>query len=347
MKLLRAFDQTALVHQPHFRCGPIIICLFILTGVSGLSGCSTVGHVVDPLNFRGLGKNPVRIGITELKWTTPPLMLPRHSLLNDNLAFYLNEPVIFDLLLPRQIRVHLYSGRINYALLAPGDYCRVSLCEDARLLAMARNTEGQILRRGLIIVSADSDIKTLEDLKMRRFHLLPRDDPLNLAARDLLLEADIAEDDLDQGLLGLGIGTRHISSFEVAKSVNFEKDTAGVIDAREYEKWPKTDGNFLLLNPSQDMYRVLGETVSVPVGFVVASVHNSPELDKKVKNYLLNVVEKRQLVIKPMGYSGFTAPIAPEQYEPFMRLYRRTYPPETEPADDDAAEEVPTTLTGP
>ncbi|NLX15242.1 MAG: PhnD/SsuA/transferrin family substrate-binding protein, partial [Phycisphaerales bacterium] len=239
-----------------------------LIGMALLSlaaGCSTVAHVVDPLNLRGLGQQPIRVGITRLEFP-PPLFVPKHSLFNDNMAIHLNKPVCFELLNPRQIRVHLGTGRLHFAMLSAGDFEQVASADTYEILAVPKDMRGRTIRQGLIVVAPNSPWQSLGDLKNQHFHFLQRDDSLNDAALGALLAAGISKSELSQGFLGLGtnLGMRHINSVEVAKRVVLDPRAAGVIDEDDYSQWMQTGGSLMLLNPSRDEVRVIARTVAVP-----------------------------------------------------------------------------------
>lgn len=308
--------------------------------VALVNGCSTL----DPLNVRTLGKPPIRVGVAKYEITPTLFFLPKWSLLNDDLALYLNEPVAFQLMTPRQIRVHLGTGRLKFAMLSPGDYCQVAAEDNHRVLAVATDAQGKTSRRGLIIVAANSPIHSISELKGQRFHFMPEGDVLNEAALGALLEAGVVKADLDRGILGLELDTRHISSAEVVKSVVLEGKAGGVIDEADYNKWAETGGVVLLPVPlpSRDQVRVIGRTVRVPYGPFVVSIHTSPELTERVADYLLNVVPQRKLVLAPMGYGGFVAPVDDKQYEPFFEIHRKLHPAAPPvPTTHDAAAESP------
>jgi ABC-type phosphate/phosphonate transport system substrate-binding protein len=290
-----------------------------------LFGCTPVGRIVDPLNISGLGGPPMRIGITKLELSPPPILLPKTSLLQDDLFYYLHQPISFDLMTPHQIRVHLGTGRLKFAMLTPEDFAEVAPGGTCRILAIPKNERKQTSRKGLIVVSAKSSIHSLSELKSLRFHFLPRGSVLNEVAIAALLEAGVAQRDLDGGLL-LGLDTYHLNSLEVAKSVVVEEKAAGVIDEAEYNTWKKTGGSLLLLTPSQDEVRVIAETVRVPEGPFVVSNEASPELAEKVGQYLLTQLPKHPFVLASIGCTGFAEPIDAREYEPFFAVYRKLHP---------------------
>jgi ABC-type phosphate/phosphonate transport system substrate-binding protein len=301
-----------------------------------LGGCQTVGGLVDPLNVRAMGKPPVRVGVTKMELAPGLFFLPKWSLLNDALAYRLQEPVAFQLMQPRQVRVHLGTGRLSFAMLPPGDYAEVAGEDNHEILAVPLNRHGTTSRRGLIVVGAKSPIQALSEIKNQRFHFLPEGSVLNDAALGALLEAGVAQAELDKGILGLTLDTRHISSAEVVKSVVLEGNVAGVIDEADYDKWPKTGGLLLLPVPlpSQDHVRIIARTVNVPEGPFLVSTQADPEMVAKVRDYLLNKVSQQKLVVAPLDYRGFAGPIDRKEYEPFFAIHRKLYPPQTQPADE-------------
>lgn len=305
-----------------------------------VSGCSTI----DVLNLRHLGRPPVRVGVARYDRKPALLFFPQWSLLNDDLELYLNEPVAFQLMKPWQIAVHLGTGRLQFAMLSPGDYSAVADEMNHEILAVPVDQQGRTSRVGLIVVAADSPIHSLSELKGRRFHFLPGGNVLNEAVLGCLLEAGVVATDLDKGILGLELDTHHISSAEVVKSVVLERNSAGVIEEADYEKWAESGGIVLLPIPlpAQDQVRIIGRTVRVPNGPFVVSNNTPPELKEKVREYLLKGVTKRVLqsrfVLGPMGYKGFADPIDPSEYEAFFEVYRKLHPPEPpEPSGTDDA----------
>lgn len=304
-----------------------------LTSVALVAPGCTAARPIDPLNLTSLGKPPLRIGVTELN-LTGPLLLPKNTLFEEQLAFYLDEPLSFDLMTPRQIRVHLGTGRLKFAMLKAADYAEIAAAGNSRILAVPINERGTTIRRGLVITGAKSPIRSVTDLKGLRFHFMPRGDVLNEGARGVLQDAGIGERDTDRGVLGLGFDTYHISSLEVAKSVVIEGRAAGVIDASDYERWPQKGGSVSLLVPSQDEVRVLAETVPIPEGPVVVSEHTSPELANKVADYLINRLSREPVILATMGCRGFASPIDAKEYDAYFAMRRRMRPAPQEPASE-------------
>ena len=115
-----------------------------------LTGCTKVATAIDPLDIRYLGEPPIRVGVTKLDLS--PLLLPKWHLFNVGMKEHLDKPVVFDLMTPRQIRVHLGTGRLKFAMLSPGDYSQIVEASTCKILAVPKNANKQIYKRGLIIV---------------------------------------------------------------------------------------------------------------------------------------------------------------------------------------------------
>jgi len=307
------------------------IALIWLSGLLLLAGCA---------NLQSLGEPPVRIGIRKLELAPPPLVMFKSTLLNDRLADYLKKPVLFDAMTPRQMRIHLGTGRLKFAMLSPADFAQIVHSENYKILGVPKNNNGQTYRRGLLIVSAKSKINSLEELKNKRFHFMPHGSILNELALGALLESNVAKVDLDKGILGLELDTHHISSLEVAKSVVIENNVAGVIDEADYEKWPEKGGSLILLLPSKDQVRVIGKTIRVPEGPFVVSTNTPNEMTEKVKQCLFpeskNAGNLLKLALSPMGYTGFAEPIEPAEYELYFSIHKKLQPPEPQEPNPDS-----------
>lgn len=267
---------------------------------------------------------PTRIGVTTLDLSPVPPFLMKRILLQQELEALLEKPVVFDLMTPRQIGVHLGTGRMQFAMLSPADYAEVAEKRNSEILAVPTNSRGQTYRRGLIVVAPKSPYKQLADLKQVRFHFLAKGDLLNEAAMGALLEAGVDLKKLDKGFLGLELDTSHVSSLEVAKSVAIEEAVAaGVIDEADYDAWPDRGGSLLLFTPSKEQLRVIGRTVRVPEGPFVASLATPKEDRDAVREYLLETINDKQFVLASLGITGFAEPIDAVEYQPYIDLHEK------------------------
>jgi len=270
-------------------------------------------------------RSPIRIGVTSFELSPLPGLLPNRGLFQRDLEQQLGKPVVFDVMMPGQICVHLGSGRAAFALLTTADYAEIAPACRAEILTVVRNRRGGTHRQGLIIAAPGSRVKSLADARSMRIHFLPRGDAINEAALGALLEAGLDRREIDRGILGLQLDTTHLNSMEVAKSVVLE-DAIGVIDEADYLRWPERGGSLVLLSPSKEEVRVIGRTIRVPEGPFVASLGTPPELRQKVRRYLLEHANRNQLVLDGLGIGGFAEPIDPREYEPYFALRRKLYP---------------------
>jgi ABC-type phosphate/phosphonate transport system substrate-binding protein len=285
---------------------------------------------------------PVRIGITKLESVllpVPPfdwaLAAARWEVLRTDMGLYLGleKSVQIELLKPHQIRVHLGTGRVAFALVDAVEYAEIAPGNGDIVLATAVKQSGAPERVGLIVTRADSPIQSLSELKGKRFDFGPKGDPLlDTAAVCALWQAGVKIDDISKDKL-LG-EYRHLNSQDIAKAVVYGKVPAGIIDEADYRKWPKKGGS-LLLGVSQDQLRILQRTDPVPEMVVIASKKADPALVDKVKKYFLEDVHsglKGLLVLSWFGIEKFV-PATPERYAPFVKLVNEVHPPTSQPAE--------------
>ena len=332
-------------HTNRCRVGFIAVVMLIVGATLALTcGCQQPQQKPgsDPLgafDVLGIMRKPIRVGQTTLECMPPPLMLPKNEFFRSGLSEQLKEPVQFELQTPRQIRVHLGTGRVSFAMLKPQEYPEVASSDTCEIMAVGINNAGKTYRQGLIITAPKSSIKTVADTKGKRFHFMPLGDLLNEAAMGAMLDAGIPAENVDKGILGLGLDTTHISSLEVAKSVALEGNVAGVIDESDYEKWPATGGSLVLLIPSKDQVRVIGKTMRVPEGPFVVSKEVDPEIREKTSNYLFKIApDKYKLALAAMDLKGFAKPIDPKEYDAFAKLYYKLHPKPAEPTGEPASQ---------
>lgn len=336
------------------RRGLVLAATFMLAGgamLAFLGGCQQPqpqpGEArmnrdpLGPFDVLGLMRKPIRVGETNLEFTPPPLILPKRELFRGAMAETLKEPVQFELMTPRQIRVHLGTGRTSFAMVKPHELPEVMSTQTCDIMGVSINNAGKTYRQGLIITGPKSPIKTLADVKGARFHFMPAGDLLNDAAMGALIDAGIDKKEIDKSIFGLGLDTYHISSLEVAKSVVLEGRAAGVIDEADYEKWPDEGGSLVLLTASKEQVRVIGKTMRVPEWAFLVSRNVDPEIKKTTHDFLFKIAPtKYKLAMAAMDLKGFAPPIDPKEYEPFSRLYNKLHPkppgPATEPAEPES-----------
>ncbi len=216
----------------------------------------------------------------------------------------LSQPVQFERSNPRSIRHHLGTGRMQFAWVSAADFAEIQLRPVYQVVAIPVNTKGTTEHQGLIVVRKDSPIKTLAELKGKRFAFGPKDDPiLHLGAIKALTKAGLSANDIPKELVP-PFG-HHINSYENAKAVLFEGVPAGVVDELEFESWPAKSNLLTTLSVCQDGFRILGRTEPVPEGPFLASVKADPQLVASVKDLLTQKLDGDRAVLGKLHYKGF------------------------------------------
>jgi ABC-type nitrate/sulfonate/bicarbonate transport system substrate-binding protein len=177
----------------------------------------------------------------------------------------------------------------------------------------------------LIVTDAKSDIRSLADIKGKRFSFGPEGDAvLHVAAVDALARGGVKLDDIAKELLPLpGSLQHHVSGLEAAKAVAFEPGiNVGVVDKMVYESWPEQGGSLLPLKFSRGLFRVLGETIDVPELALVASTQADPALVDTVKQMCMGQDDKTRAIFSPLGLDRFASG-DPEQFKAFLPIARK------------------------
>jgi ABC-type phosphate/phosphonate transport system substrate-binding protein len=306
------------------RLGAVGLCVCLLS-VSWLTGCAPTENrpfgLLDPFGLGreifGIGKEPVRVGITLVStdrvYAAPWLPLQRR------MQRALKQPVQFEPLQPFQIKAHLADGRLQFAMIRENEKAEV-LAEPgiARVVASPVFEEGANQNRALLVVSADSDIRSIEQLRNRRIAFGPIGDPLtHVAALGLLEKNGIDRDSIKRELLPIpGTLRHHLNSFESAKAVIYERPlgiAAGFVAKKDYDNWPDTGGSLLLGRISKDQLRILGETEAVPNlpdGPVLASAKTDAALVNRVSTFLTEELPKDKNICSRLGLIRYRGVLA-------------------------------------
>jgi ABC-type phosphate/phosphonate transport system substrate-binding protein len=322
--------------------------LSVLIGI-GVAGCAgqDIG-VFKPLQEALRMKKPVRIGINRVQLN--PVDAPWGGFTR-GLQKKLGSPVQVIYYQPFQISGQLNRGYLDFAILSATDYVQVG-GDNCILLAKPINTLGQTSRYGLIIAKKDSKVQTVADLKGQRFAFGPPGDATcDLAAQYCLMQAGIGPGDLQKELLPAPLAGHHLNSFEVAKAVANEPVAAGAVDEVAYSSWPEKGVPIIKATPiagvlqlvSKDQFRVIGKTITLPEGPIVASNKADPALVASVKEYLLSGTISAS-TLKPMDWRSFVAVDAGE-YDQVVAMLRELreagwareqvpQAPATEPAEE-------------
>lgn len=250
----------------------------------------------------------VQIGSTQASLFGPPAAF---RALHPLLESCLGRPVRFvDQPDGPALAAQLEQGRIAYAILTAGEYASIEDPSKLKVLVTGVNELGKTSRMAHLVVKAGSHVKEIADCRGKRFAFGTVHDLLtDVAAQRALEAAGVSVKDLLQELLTpppYGFQGRLYCREDVAKTiVNDITVNAGVIDEIAFSKMPKTGGNFIT-GPSQDQFKIVGQTVSVPEMAVVAGPSADAALTAKLVDLLLHKVKDNERACRELGVRGFT-----------------------------------------
>lgn len=252
---MRHDDRLRMIRSRRTRGGALAV--YVAACVAGLAGCQPSGSreftLWNPFGFRNPfqpDQPPLRIGmVADTQGVFDPrtwvetFKTPPWEDLSKHLSSELKRPVQVEPLTADQIAFHLQSGRIQFALVSGADVERIR-DKTPEFLEIARAEAAT--RKGVIVADADSGIRSISELRGKRFAFGPSGDPiLDTAAKEALQKAGVAIDDLKREILPIpGTLQYHLSSFEVAKEIVYGGTPAGVIDHDEFESLPARGGKF-------------------------------------------------------------------------------------------------------
>jgi ABC-type phosphate/phosphonate transport system substrate-binding protein len=184
-----------------------------------------------------------------------------------------------------------------------------------RVIATPEFEEDANQARALLVVSAESEIESIEGLRGKRIVFGPIGDSVTHIAALKMLDANgIAKDDIPRELLPIPGTLRHsLGSLDAGRAVIYEKGlgiSGGFVLERDYENWPDTGGSLLLLVNAKDQLRVLGKTEvvpSLPEGPVLAGANVDAELVEKMRVFLTEELPRNKGICAKLGLRGYRA----------------------------------------
>lgn len=220
------------------------------------------------------------------------------------------------------IGLQLAQGDIPYAIMTAAEFASVKDPSRLTLLATGINALGRTSHKAYLVVRADSHIKTISDCQGKRFAFGARNDLLtDYATRDALEKAGVPVQKLLTEILPPPVaydGRLYLKN-DVARTIVYDLTVnAGVIDEVVFNNMPKTGGN-LIVGPSQDQFKIVGETALVPEVVVVAGPAADPAATDQFKAFLLDKVKDDKMICEQLGVTGF-APADRAAYDAIRNL---------------------------
>jgi len=226
----------------------------------------------------------------------------------------------FQLLTPFQI-AHLFQAqRCDFALVSAAEYQELNR-EGAPAHIIARAEPFR--RQGILVADANSEIRSLEDLRGKAFAFGPRTDPvLFYKTLEVLDKAGISPSDLRQEIVLTGFDgslQHHRSSRQTAREVVYGlRAQAGVVEAAVFETYPPTGGRWfpLAYTFSKDQFIELARTdpveaITLPDAVFVAADHVDDALVRRVQEFLVAAHVRAPDAIHALGFGRFSMPPMP------------------------------------
>ncbi len=216
----------------------------------------------------------------------------------------------------------LSQGDIPFAIMTAAEFASVEDPSRLTLLATGINALGRTSHKAYLVVRADSHIKTISDCQGKRFAFGARNDLLtDYATRDALEKAGVPVQKLLTEILPPPVayeGRLYLKN-DVARTIAYDLTVnAGVIDEVVFQEMPATGGN-LIVGPSQDQFKIVGETTPVPEIVVVAGPAAQPAATERLRAFLLDNVKDDKMICEQLGVTGF-APADQPAYDAVRSL---------------------------
>jgi ABC-type phosphate/phosphonate transport system substrate-binding protein len=293
------------------RAVVLALCGTVLCGVTG---CQTAG--LRLLSFVGLQKQPV---VLALVLDNRPVAaaaevfnpFPKYFGLQQALAKDLGRPVSLDACFPFQVQSGLASGWYHLAVLTPAQLARIApLATGCRVLAVPVDRQERAVRPALLVVPANSAIRSIGELRGKIVAFGPAEDSRAYhAALQLLREAGLEKRDLALEALPVPGAVKHLPDGRgIAQSVINGSSEAGFVDAAAWDELAEhaTQPG----DPARDQLRVIGRTLALPDWVMVLSPKVGAPLSSDIEQALLATGQRHPEALLPLASTGLVAPDA-------------------------------------
>lgn len=277
----------------------LLCCLTLLFTLIVSTGC----RVFD-INLIGL-EPPVRTALVTDR--VEELLNPQLSYNPLLLALRqeLNRPVGLEPAFTHQAEPLLLKGHFQMAIATPGQFAQFDTLDDSDVMVMPSPPTGKAARPAVLIVQADSEYKTVTDLRGQRIAFGPKNNARSyFAALALLDESGISPAEIRKGLLLLDNLWRHQAS-AVARTQSLLDGyvDAAFVDEAEWDRFPETEQG--KAEPCQNKLRVIAKTVAVPDRIWLASPSLDTATRKKIENFLLEARGNHAEELKWLNVGGY------------------------------------------
>jgi phosphonate transport system substrate-binding protein len=285
----------------------LAVTLVSIAGLVAQAGCRGAGGA-SFLNLFGLSQKPVVIALLADPATLDPFA--PHEKLRLAMSETIRRPVRLDLCLPIALEPNLKLGFYDFALVTPACYVQMRDRQRFEVLAASVDRAGRVAYPAVLVVSADSELNDVADLRGKKVAFGPRPDArTHHAGLALLSKHGLEKNDLSLSLFPLPGSLRHFSEMrEIALAVQNGDFDAGFIDEpafQEFEYGPVAEDA-----PDRDQLRVIARTLPVPDLLVIQSPKVDRQVARNVTDFLLAVDQTHPEALRPLLLSAYQKPTA-------------------------------------
>jgi ABC-type phosphate/phosphonate transport system substrate-binding protein len=291
--------------------GPIIlpVALFALLAAPGCHSTSErflglFGLQKHPLSLALVADQPTKVVVQALN------PFPSYAPLQKALSEQVGRPVAVDICFPFQADSGLTSGWYDLAVVTPAQYAAMARPASVPVLAVAVDQQDRPARSALLVVAADSPLRSIPNLRGRAVAFgPPGDSRTHYAGLQLLESAGLKKSDLALELLPVPGTLKHLPDMRaVAQAVVAGGAAAGFIDEAAWEALPEHQAKEG--EPARDKLRVIARTCALPDTLIVASAKLDSATADQVQSFLLTAGKKHPTVLRPLAVSGYQVPPA-------------------------------------
>ncbi len=289
---------------PKPRLVVALVGIAVLVAQAGCRGAAGASF----LSLFGLSQKPVVIALLADPTTLDPFA--PHEKLRLAMSETIRRPVRLDLCLPVALEASLKLGFYDFALVTPACYVQMRDRQRFEVLAASVDRAGRVAYPAVLVVSADSELNDVADLRGKKVAFGPRPAArTHHAGLALLSEHGLEKSDLSLALLPLPGSLRHFSEMrEIALAVQNGDFDAGFIDEPafdEFERGPADEAA-----PNRDQLRVIARTLPVPDLLVIQSPKVDQQVARTVTDFLLAVDQTHPEALRPLLLSAYRKPTA-------------------------------------
>jgi len=278
----------------------LTLALFLLTSIC----CNPAAEQVDTLSKKVQPKEK-----EFLRFAIPPTDSPYHIFKRYNeLAKYASTALEqkVKIVIPKtddELTTRFNSGDFAFALVDPS---LLALISDSATLVVSTTTEQDEVRRGIIVISSESPIQNLEELKEKSICIVGRSGPETYTSQMATLRAN-------------GVFSSDLRF--IIPDPPSEMSAIDSLLAAECEAAFVSESHMRTLDDDTlSKLKVLAYTARIPSGAVVVAHKNTPqESIDKFREALLKL-DKGSKPLRSTGFDGF-AEADQELYTKFLNAY--------------------------